>query len=105
MEESRGRQRARRLIRAAALLLGLWLAVKYLLGPALPFLLSLALAKLLEPAVERLSRRLGLRRGFVSAMCCLAVTGALLAAAALASGRLLRELGALCARLKLVGMY
>ena len=94
MEESRGRQRARRLIRAAALLLGLWLAVKYLLGPALPFLLSLALAKLLEPAVERLSRRLGLRRGFVSAVCCLAVTGALLAAAALASGRLLRELGA-----------
>ena len=87
------------LLKTAAVLLALWLSAKYLLGPALPILLSLLLARLIEPAVRFLSARLRLRRGFVSAVCCLAVTGAILLLLFFAVSRGLRELNAFAGEL------
>ena len=51
----------------------LWLAgtlvfFQYLLTPLLPFLLALGLSALAEPAVERLRRRLKVRRSFAAAV-------------------------------------
>ena len=87
------------LLKTAGVLLALWLAAKYLLGLVLPFLLSLALARLMEPAVRFLSERLRLRRGFVSGICCLAFTGAVLLLLFFAVSRGLRELGAFAGEL------
>ena len=51
----------------------LWLAgtlvfFRYLLTPLLPFLLALGLSALAEPAVERLRRRMRVRRSFAAAV-------------------------------------
>ena len=44
----------------------IWLMVRYVLVWLLPFLIALALAALLEPAVVLCRRRLHLRRGFTA---------------------------------------
>ena len=79
------------LLRCALLLAGLYLALRFLLVPLLPFLIALGLAILTEPWVQRCRRRLGLRRDFTAA----AVTTALLAAAGggfyLLAGKLLNQ--------------
>lgn len=63
-----------RAARAAALLLGTTIFLRYLLVPLLPFLVALAFAALAEPLVQRLCRRLGVTRRFAA----FAVTTALL---------------------------
>ena len=45
-----------------------WAGIRYVLVWLLPFLLSLGLASLVEPAVERIRRKLHLKRGFVAAV-------------------------------------
>ena len=67
-----------RLLRALLLLAGIFLGLRFLLAPLLPFLIALGLSVLLEPWVQRCRRRLGLRRDFTAA----ALTTALLLAAA-----------------------
>ena len=47
---------------------------KWLLAPLLPFLLALALSAMLEPAVQRLRRRMKVKRSFAAGL----VTTALL---------------------------
>ncbi len=72
---------------------------RWLLAPLLPFLLALALAAMAEPVVQRLSRRLRIRRSFaaglVTTLLLLVVGGAL----ALALARLTMELRQWTARL------
>lgn len=53
-----------RALRIALWLAGLFLFLRFLFVPLLPFLLSLGLSALLEPAVQRLRRALGVRRSF-----------------------------------------
>lgn len=60
----------------------LWLGVRYLLRWLLPFLLALALAAAVEPVIAWCRRRMGLKRGFTAAVVTIAVTGAILALAA-----------------------
>ena len=64
-----------RLLRCALLLAGVYLALRFLLVPLLPFLIALSLAVLTDPWVQRCRKRLGLRRDFTAA----AVTTLLLA--------------------------
>lgn len=54
------------LARAAALLLGTIIFLRYLLVPLLPFLVALAFAALVEPLVQRVTRRLGVTRRFAA---------------------------------------
>ena len=56
-----------KLPRAALLLAGVYLGLRFLLVPLLPFLIALGLSVLLEPWVQRCRRRLGLRRDFTAA--------------------------------------
>ena len=65
-----------RLLRLALLLGGLYLFLRFLFVPLLPFLIAMAMAVLLEPWVQRTRRRLGWRRGFTAA----AITTVLLVA-------------------------
>ena len=51
----------------------IWLMVRYVLVWLLPFLIALALAALLEPAVVLCRRRLHLRRGFTATVLSLVV--------------------------------
>ena len=53
----------------------IWLMVRYVLVWLLPFLIALALAALLEPAVILCRRRLHLRRGFTATVLSLVVLG------------------------------
>lgn len=80
------RKGLRALLWAAAALAALWLTIRFLLPWLAPFLLALALAALLEPAVCALTKR-GWRRGFASAMLSLLLLGALLWALTALGGR------------------
>ena len=63
-----------RAVRIALWLTGLILFFRFLFIPLLPFLLSLGLSALLEPSVQKLRRKIGVRRAFAAAV----VTTALL---------------------------
>ncbi len=80
-----------RLACLAAVAAAVWLAGRYLLSWVLPFLLALALAALIEPAVERVRRRTHLKRGFLAAVFTLALVGALAAAAVTLADQLARQ--------------
>ena len=67
------------LLWAAALVGGIWLAVRFLLPWTAPFLVSFAAAALLEPGVKRLCRR-GIRRSAAAGIMSLALLGAATAA-------------------------
>lgn len=69
----------------------LWLGVRYLLRWLLPFLLALALAAAVEPVIAWCRRRMGLKRGFTAAVVTIAVTGAILALAAVIVWQLIRQ--------------
>ena len=55
------------LLRWALLGAGVYVGLRFLLVPLLPFLIALGLSMLLEPWVQRWRRRLGLRRDFTAA--------------------------------------
>ena len=62
----------------------IWLMVRYVLVWLLPFLIALALAALLEPAVVLCRRRPHLRRGFTATVLSLVVLGTVAAGLVLA---------------------
>lgn len=69
----------------------IWLMVRYVLAWLLPFLIALALAALLEPAVVLCRRRLHLRRGFTATVLSLVVLGTVAAGLVLLAMVLLRQ--------------
>ena len=71
----------------------IWLMVRYVLVWLLPFLIALALAALLEPAVVLCRRRLHLRRGFTATVLSLVVLGTVAAGLVLLAMVLLRQVG------------
>ncbi len=77
----------------------LWLMVRYVLVWLLPFLIALALAALLEPAVVLCRRRLHLRRGFTATVLSLVVLGTVAAGLVLLAMVLLRQVCELSGRL------
>ena len=77
----------------------LWLGVRYLLRWLLPFLLALALAAAVEPMIAWCRRRMGLKRGFTAAVVTIAVTGAILALAAVIVWQLIRQAAELLGQL------
>lgn len=77
----------------------LWLGVRYLLRWLLPFLLALALAAAVEPVIAWCRRRMGLKRGFTAAVVTIAVTGAILALAAVIVWQLIRQAAELLGQL------
>ena len=77
----------------------LWLGVRYLLRWLLPFLLALALAAAVEPGIAGCRRRMGLKRGFTAAVGTIAVTGAILALAAVIVWQLIRQAAELLGQL------
>lgn len=77
----------------------LWLGVRYLLRWLLPFLLALALAAAVEPVIAWCRRRMGLKRGFTAAVMTIAVTGAILALAAVIVWQLIRQAAELLGQL------
>ena len=81
-----------RILRSILWLAGLILFLQFLLIPLLPFLLSLALSALLEPAVQKLRRLLGVRRSFAAAVVTTALLVSLGGALALLAARLGSEL-------------
>lgn len=106
MEEKGGRPLPEKHLRFLLYLLygalglaGMWLALRFLLPWLAPFLVGLALAALVEPAVKLLTGRPRLPRWGASALCILGLTGA---AAGILGGllwRLTYEAGALLAKL------
>lgn len=78
---------------AASLLLA-WLLLRYALPWLLPFITALLLARLLEPVVLFLARRLRFRRGLAAALCTLVLFCALLGLTSLIIGRTVIELSA-----------
>ena len=76
----------------------IWLMVRYVLVWLLPFLIALALAALLEPAVVLSRRRLHLRRGFTATVLSLVVLGAVAAGLVLLTMVLLRQVCELSGR-------
>lgn len=83
----------------AVLAVLLWLGVRYLLRWLLPFLLALALAAAVEPVIAWCRRRMGLKRGFTAAVVTIAVTGAILALAAVIVWQLIRQAAELLGQL------
>ena len=77
----------------------IWLMVRYVLVWLLPFLIALALAALLEPAVVLCRRRLHLRRGFTATVLSLVVLGTVAAGLVLLAMVLLRQVCELSGRL------
>ena len=77
----------------------LWLGVRYLLRWLLPFLLALALAAAVEPVIAWCRRRMGLKRGFTAAVVTIAVTGVILALAAVIVWQLIRQAAELLGQL------
>ena len=77
----------------------IWLMVRYVLVWLLPFLIALALAALLEPAVVLCRRKLHLRRGFTATVLSLVVLGTVAAGLVLLAMVLLRQVCELSGRL------
>ena len=77
----------------------IWLMVRYVLVWLLPFLIALALAALLEPAVVLCRRRLHLRRGCTATVLSLVVLGTVAAGLVLLAMVLLRQVCELSGRL------
>ena len=76
----------------------IWLMVRYVQVWLLPFLIALALAALLEPAVVLCRRRLHLRRGFTATVLSLVVLGTVAAGLVLLAMVLLRQVCELSGR-------
>lgn len=81
----------------------IWLMVRYVLVWLLPFLIALALAALLEPAVVLCRRRLHLRRGFTATVLSLVVLGTVAAGLVLLAMVLLAALIAVIDALPVFG--
>ena len=88
-----------RVLRTAAFVAGAVLFLRFLFIPLLPFLLALALSALLEPLVQRLRRRWGVRRSFAAALLTTALLLILGAAIAFFALRLGEELSVWSTRL------
>ncbi len=65
----------------------------------MPFLLAMALAAAVEPVIAWCRRRMGLKRGFTAAVVTIAVTGAILALAAVIVWQLIRQAAELLGQL------
>ena len=72
----------------------MWLVFRFILPWAAPFLLALATARLLEPAVRWLMLRFRFRRGFAAAVCSLLVLVLLASLVSFAIGQLINGIGA-----------
>lgn len=99
MPENRHLRFLLRLLYAALLLAGLWLALDVLLPWTLPFLAAFGLAALLEPAVNLLTGRLRMPRWGAAALCTAALAAAVLGLLALVLWRAGYELSQLLSRL------
>lgn len=84
-----------RLLRIAGAVLGIWVAIRYLLPIGLPFLLGGLLALLAEPAVRFGERKLRLRRWVSSGIGVSLTLVLLIGVISLLAGLLFRQLGAL----------
>lgn len=88
-----------RVLYAALGLIGLWLALRFVLPWLLPFLLAFALAAALEPVVRFLKARWKLARSLSSALCVLVLSAALCGLLGLLAWRAWYEAGLLLERL------
>lgn len=80
-----------RLLRYLLLLAGIYLALRFLLVPLLPFLIALGLSVLMEPRVQRCRQKFGLRRDFTAAALATALLLAIGAGLWLLTGKLLEQ--------------
>jgi len=81
------------LLYAALAVAGLWLAFRFVLPWAAPFLLALITARLMEPGVRLLIGRFRFRRGFAAAVCSLFALALMLFLVGLAVNQLLNGIG------------
>ena len=89
----------KKILTLAGVFFGVWIAGKYLLPLVMPFLLGYALAKLSEPAVGFVEKRMKLRRGAAVGIGVSLTLVFLLAAIALLIALAVRELGQLAGTL------
>lgn len=82
-----------------AVFCGVWLILRFLLPLVFPFLLGAALALLAEPAVAFLHRKLGIKRGFASALGVLCAIVLLISLFLLLISLMVKELGILAGAL------
>ena len=82
-----------------AVFCGVWLILRFLLPLVFPFLLGAALALLAEPAVAFLHRKLGIKRGFASALGVLCAIVLLISLFLLLISLMVKELGLLAGAL------
>ncbi|MCL2568047.1 MAG: sporulation integral membrane protein YtvI [Oscillospiraceae bacterium] len=71
----------------------LWLGFRFVLPWAAPFLLALLTARLMEPAVRWMMRRMSVRRGFAAAVCSLAILSLMLCLVGLLISQLVNGIG------------
>ena len=72
----------------------LWLILRYALPWLLPFIVAIAIARLIEPVVRHLTERYQFRRGAASAVCTIIIFTALIALTVFIIGRAVIELTA-----------
>ncbi len=102
MSLRRGGRMADWLLWGAVAVGGIWLLLRFVLPWLAPFLLALALAALVEPAVKLLTGRLRLPRWGASALCVLALAGGVLGLLGAALWRLVYEAGLLLGRVPML---
>jgi len=77
----------------------LWLTFRFILPWALPFLLALLTARLMEPGVKFMMRRWNFRRGFAAVVCSVLILACISLLLSLAVGQIINGLGTLARNL------
>lgn len=94
MPENKHLRRGLYCLYGAAVIILLWLLLRYALPWLLPFIVAIAIARLMEPVVRGLTEHYQFRRGVASAVCTIIIFAALISLTALIIGRAVIELTA-----------
>ena len=94
MPENKHLRRGLYFLYGAVTIIILWLIIKYALPWLLPFIVAIAIARLIEPVVHHLTERYQFRRGIASAVCTVIIFAALIALTVFIIGRAVIELTA-----------
>lgn len=95
MPENKHLRRGLYCLYGAVSIILIWLILRYALPWLLPFIVAIAIARLIEPIVQHLTTQYQFRRGFASALCTIIIFATLIALTALIIGRAIIELTAL----------
>lgn len=94
MPENKHLRRGLYCLYGAASIILIWLILRYALPWLLPFIVAIAIARLIEPVIRHLTEHYQFRRGVAAAVCTIIIFSALIALTVLIIGRVIIELTA-----------